>query len=308
VIKENIKRTLLSSTFLCFGLLWGCSDGGSVSNISSSSLSAPVRIATASTGQLVVTEYDSGQVVFLNPDTLTVESTINTSTKLTAVGASSDKVLVGSDLVGAVGAYSYDGELLFTFGSGVGEFVNPNDLTIDESDNRVYVVDTGDKVVKVYGLSDGAFLFSFGSGQMNFPTAIAFDPSTNTLLISDFGVGQAGGSSLTGPGSYYAGIWRYDLVGNYIETITGSYSRPQGLAVDTDGTIFLVDSLLGQVLVYRKNVVTSSYDEVYRYGAGDGLILKLPLDIVIDPLNKDLYVTNSLLNKVEQLQEGGRLP
>ena len=141
---------------------------------------------------------------------------------------------------------------------------------------------------------------------MNFPTGIDFDQSTDTLLVSDFGVGTAGGGSMSSA-SYYAGIWRYDLNGVYVETITGAFSRPQVLAVDTDGTIFLVDSLLGQILVYRKNIATTSYDEIKRYG-GDDVLLQLPLDIVIDPLSKDLYVTNNLLNKVELLQEGGVLP
>ena len=305
-INAHIYHCLIMVSALAF--LGACSDTPDMKiPTTATPLSSPVRIATASTGQLVVSEYDSGQVVFINPETMIIEGAIETSTKLAAVGASNDRILVGSDLVGAVGVYSYNGELLFTLGSGVGDFVNPNDLVIDEIGDRVYVVDTGAKLVKVYRLSDGVFLSSFDSLKMNFPVAIALDQTTNTLLISDFGVGTAGGGSMS-TASYYAGVWRYDLDGVYVETITGAFSRPQGLAVDTDGTIFLIDSLLGQIIVYRKNIATKHYDEVHRYGSGDGFEFKLPLDIVIDPLSKDLYVTNNLLNKVELLQGGGVLP
>ena len=109
------------------------------------------------------------------------------------------------------------------------------------------------------------------------------------------------------PESFYAGIWRYDLEGNYVETITGDSSRPQGLAVDENGIIFLVDSLLGEVLVYQKSPDSTGYEELYREGGGDNF-MRLPLDIVIDPLTRNLYVTNNQLGRVEVFLGGGDLP
>ena len=271
-------------------------------------LTSPVRIALAPSGQLVVSEFNAGKVLFLNQETLAIEGSIDSSQRLAAVGAASDKILVGAEIAGAVGVYSYSGQLLYMLGSGVGEFELPNDLLVDEAGGRVYVVDTGAKMVKVYNLSDGVFLGSFGDGSMNFPTGIALDPSNDTLLISDFGVGKAGGGMMSfDPESFYAGIWRYDLGGNYLETITGSFSRPQGLAVNGDGVIFLADSLLSEVLVLQKDPGGAGYVQLFSYGGGD-VLLRLPLDVVIDPSTQSLYVTNNLLDRIEVIPGGGMLP
>ncbi len=312
-----IKKMCLLLVVLVGAFSFGCSDGGSSGVVStpveeppqeSFDVTSPVRIAMTPTGQLVVTEANDGRALFLDSTTLDVTGSIASSKRLTAVGATSDKIFLGLETAGAVGVYSYGGELLYSLGSGVGEFELPNDLVLDEANDRVYVVDTRAKRVKVYNLSDGNFLWSFGQNKMNFPTGIAFDQSSDTLLISDFGVGTEGcGSLCFDPDSFYAGIWRYGLDGGYVETLTGDFSRPQGLAVDDDGVIFLVDSLLGQILVYQKNPGAAGYTEIYRYGGSD-ILLQLPLDIVLDPANKNLYVTNNLAGTVEVFLAGGTLP
>ncbi|MBW6512592.1 MAG: hypothetical protein K0A93_10860 [Desulfuromonadaceae bacterium] len=268
------------------------------------SVFSPVRIALAPTGQLLVSSSNSGNIPIFNPDSTQREGAIQANRKMSAIGAASNRVFVGLDVPGAVGCYTYDGQLLYLLGSGIGEFGTANDLVIVS--DQVYVTDSRNKQVRVYNLADGAFLRSFGQDRMHFPTGIAIDPNSNTLLVSDFGVGTEGGGMMS-PGTYYAGIWRYDLNGNYVETISGDFSRPQGLAVNANGEIFLADSLRGEVLVLRKKPDAPGYLEPYSYGTGD-IPLRLPLDVAIDPLTQTLYVTNNLLNRVEVIPEGGLLP
>ncbi|MDF1579781.1 MAG: NHL repeat-containing protein, partial [Desulfuromonadales bacterium] len=271
-------------------------------------VSHPVRVTIAPTGQILVSSYNTGRVQIFNPETVQLEGLIEANRKITAVGAASDRVLVGLDVPGAVAVYSYAGELLTLLGAGVEEFDSPSDLAIDASNGRVYVVDSRKKEVRVYALDDGTFLSNFGQDRMKFPTGIAIDPGSNTLLISDFAVGRSKkGTGMMSPTTYDAGIWRYDLDGNYIETITGSFSRPQGLAVNGNGEIFLADSLIGEILVFRKNPDTGNYEQPYNYG-GEEMPLRLPLDVAINQATRDLYLTNNLLDRVEVIPAGGNLP
>jgi hypothetical protein len=119
------------------------------------------------------------------------------------------------------------------------------------------------------------------------------------LLVSDFGDQSDSDNPIP------AAVHVYDLTGRRLNSFTGDFSRPQGLAVDAAGRIVVVDSLRCELLIL--NAATGEVEGLLGgFGSEPGQ-LKLPLDIVIDPGTNDFFVTNNRLDRLE-VYRGGRLP
>ena len=127
-------------------------------------------------------------------------------------------------------------------------------------------------------------------------------------------VGKGGGNRrVTVPAAQPVQIFDYD--GNLLKTISGKigmmgrrFSSPQGLAVDGLGHIFLVDCLIGRVLVLDRNT-GATVKSLGTYGrSGAPGEMALPLDVVIDSRSKDVFVTNNHLGRIEVFVKGGLVP
>ncbi|HUG47903.1 MAG TPA: PQQ-binding-like beta-propeller repeat protein [Candidatus Limnocylindria bacterium] len=75
-------------------------------------------------------------------------------------------------------------------GRGIGQFVNPCCVTIDEQ-RRIWVVDTAREDIQVFS-EDGLWLFGFGEsgpgdGQLSRPSAAALDFQHDEIVVPDFG-------------------------------------------------------------------------------------------------------------------------
>ncbi len=107
----------------------------------------------------------------------------------------------------------------------------------------------------------------------------------------------------------------FDYAGNHLKSISGKagmtkkrFSRPQGLAVDGQGHIFLVDCLIGRVLVLDRNT-GATIKSLGTYGrSGAPGEMALPLDVVIDSRTKNVFVTNNRLGRIEVFVKGGLVP
>ncbi len=98
----------------------------------------------------------------------------------------------------------------------------------------------------------------------------------------------------------------YDLSGRHLRTITGDFSRPQGMAIDAAGIAFVADALLSQVLAI--DLVTGEiHARLGAFGTEPGQ-LRLPLDVVIEDGSMDLFVTNNQNSRIEAFREGAQLP
>lgn len=190
---------------------------------------------------------------------------------------------------------------------GPGFFRKVNDLGVDELTQRVFVVDTGDRKVKVFD-HRGNFLYRFpetGPLLMN-PTGIAVDGVMQEVLVSDYGDPSGGFRPATPPR-----IMIFGFGGDYrgqIDSVRGTpyfFLRPQGLGVDGHGRIFVADAFLGTVFVFSR-----SGTGIATVGTpGDGPSqLRLPLDLVIDRSSGDLFVTSHMTGRVEVYRGAGRLP
>jgi len=81
------------------------------------------------------------------------------------------------------------------------------------------------------------------------------------------------------------------------------FSRPQGLAVDDSGHVYVVDCFSGEVLVFDR-FTGKLLKTVGSYGTNPGQ-LRLPLDLVVSQRSRDIYVTNNQMKRIEVFKEGG---
>ena len=134
-------------------------------------------------------------------------------------------------------------------------------------------------------------------GLLN-PNALAVKGMTEELFVSDYG-----DRDFDEPPS----VKIYDFDGSYLGAISGDsgqggyeFSRPQGLAATDKGEILLVDSLLGQVLVFDRASLLG-VATLGRYGTEPGE-LRLPLDVVVDKDGENVHVTNNRPGRIESFE------
>lgn len=262
-------------------------------------LVAPIRLTLTPWGDALVTDYGLERVVHLVPaeggETADAGG-FAVRGKPSGIAWAGGLLFVGNDTTGSVeihrlhrnGRWQPHGRL-----GRRGETPRPTDIATDELHRLVFVLAAGDKRVRVFNFQ-GEVLGSLSAsgpetGLLVNPTAVALDPAALEVFVSDYGDPWAG----TPPS---VRIFGYD--GSYRGEISGeteqpgfSFSRPQGLAADRTGHLFLVDSLLGQVLVFDR-ATGLGLATLGSYGSGDGQLL-LPLDVAVDPLTGDVLVTDN---------------
>jgi sugar lactone lactonase YvrE len=153
-------------------------------------------------------------------------------------------------------------------------FVAPDDVTVDSQGN-VYVSDRGrDEVWRFDPAGSGVLWWKSPTieGATEYaPTGLAYDASTDTILITD--------SSLNI-------IYRVSMDGATTETLYQHGTRPNepvfdGITTAPDGTIYV--AALAQDGVARLD------GDTLTYVAG---LFRGPSDVVFNPANGRLYVTN----------------
>lgn len=172
-----------------------------------------------------------------------------------------------------------------------GFFRRPTGIAVDSAAKRLYVADTlGHKVV-VLDLT-GRVLSSFGErglrpGQFNFPTEIV--ARGQELLVVD---------------AMNFRVQTFSRDGGFVRSFgslgerTGSLFRPKGLALDSEGNIYVADALLETVQVFNEQGRLLYF--FGRSGAGLGEF-QLPSGLCIDPRNR-IYVADSLNQRIQIFQ------
>lgn len=274
-------------------------------------LGYPKRIAEASGSQVIVSDPALGGIAALDKGTLQIVWSQTIEGDPLAVAACRNLVLVGNATTHKVEVYRVTGqgkkvEFLYHLGDNqTGFFKLPSDIATDVDLQLAFVLDGGEKTIKVFDLK-GSFLYSLpAAGELLplSPTAIAVDAGRQEVIISDYG--DPSGSLFSGA-AVPARLLLYTYAGTYRGTIDGRdrFGRPQGLAVDDLGRIYMVESLLGQVFVFDR----STGNIVNRFGSfgQESGQLELPLDVVLDLKSGDLFVTNNMLQRVEVFRGVGR--
>ena len=267
---------------------------------------SPVRIAQGEKGELLVADSRSQLVVATYPGNGRKPATVGVPGRPVSVAAGWNRLYVGNERTQTVDVLDRRGRLLFTLG-GEGFYIpRPSDISIDSAARLVFVSDTANSRVLVFD-PDGALLRTIpaaGQRPLAAPTGVTVDPVRGEVLVSDF---EAAGSSFMKAG----GVLIYDYDGNFRGMIRGDqaggydFARPQGLAVNSQGLVYLVDSFRGQVLIFDRNTL-QGVAKLGVSGKDPGELL-LPLDIVIDDDTNDVYVTNNRNQRIERYAGKGVL-
>ena len=113
-------------------------------------------------------------------------------------------------------------------GLGNGQFVGPQNLTIDE-DGYLYVVDYGNRRISKFD-PDGVFILSFGQRSTIFPG-----------MLSPTGI-AAGEGRIFAADSVAKAIYMFDPNGNYLGRLAAEGLRgPESLRFLSDGTLLVAD-------------------------------------------------------------------
>lgn len=292
---------------------------------------SPRRITALDKQTILVTDLDAdlqGALVALDKNSMQAVWTCAVPGEPLGVAQWKNLFLVGDPPTGNVGVFRMTGtnrgtpcfgaaagktlEFLYNLGQTqpgqAGFFQKVNDLALDVDLQRVFVVDTGEKKVKVFD-NKGNFLYAFPEGSPGLlnPTGIAVDEARQEVLVSDYG-DPTGGFKPRVP----ARIMIFGYGGNYLGQIDSNpltpeyfFSKPQGLGVDGLGHIFVVDALLGKVIVFSRESGTG-IKTVGSPGDQPGQ-LKLPLDLLLDRATGDVFVTSNMTGRVEVFRAAGRV-
>lgn len=276
-------------------------------------LSSPIRIAFGPGGTLLVTDYDLKMVVLVDPATNQITGGFPVDGHPLGIAYARKKIYVGNETKACLSVFAEDGRWIEDIGGGaLGPLTTPTDLAVDLSTNRLFVLDFAAKAVKIIALNGAARgtipAVTPDPFTLSTPTAIAWDPARLELLVSDFGGFAPDGSTIN------PRVQIFDAGGNLLGTISsyagggmmgGSYrfSRPQGVQADAQGQIILTDSYSGEVLIIDR-ATGSVLKTLGGFGVDPGK-MKLPLDLVMDDVSKDVFVTNNLLKRVEIFRQGG---
>jgi len=294
-------------------------------------LVSPMRIAEGPPGQVLVSDSRQDLVLAMDEDSLAPVWSFSVAGNPMAVGFAANLILIGNASTHNVEVYRLKGAqkgphktLEFQFNLGhtpsgtAGTIRTPSDLGVDKDVRLVFVVDSGDRKVKVFTLDGDAVTVFPAEGDegppLLSPTALAVDPQRREVLVSDYG--DPSGSLFSGA-AVPARIMVYTYGGQFLRRINGGpvddvvvapearFERPQGLAIDRQGRVLMVEAVRGEVFVFD--------------GAGGGLVgklgvagdgpgqLRLPLDVVLTG-SGDLLVTNNMNGRVERLAGSGGRP
>jgi len=122
----------------------------------------------------------------------------------------------------------------------------PVDAVVFE--DRLYVADPGNRVIKVFDKQSGDMVKTIGDGEepserLDRPTNLAFDDDGD-LYVSDVGRFQ---------------VVKFDRDGHFKTTFgkagdnLGHFARPKGIAVDRQGHLYAVDASFNNVQVFNKD-------------------------------------------------------
>ncbi|TLM65345.1 MAG: hypothetical protein FDZ69_10350 [Deltaproteobacteria bacterium] len=248
-------------------------------------MKTPMRIAATGPGRFVATDYQDGTVYEIKAATPDQPVALfKVQGQPLAVEPNGTQFLVGNDSTGAIEIYRRDGKKLKTFTAG-GE-IKPSDIACDSRMRLVFAVDGLNREVKVFSVG-GTLVRSFGAAApLSNPMGIAIDPRTQQVFVSDYGDPRVG---------IAASINVFTYKGALLRRITGSFSRPQGLALDSRN-LYVVDAMLGQILVFNRTTFASA-GALGGFGTAAGKLL-LPMDLSRDPATGKLFVTNSRMGRV----------
>lgn len=270
-----------------FSRLFAAIVGLGAKNYSPLDLVRPQQVSSDNNGRIFVA--DPGRAsIFVFDETLSEfdvwnETSLGTPL-LSPIGITyaENSLWVTDSELSLVYQFSNDGEVINTFGLDV--LKRPTGITYDFDGRRLLVSDTAESNIKLFDVSgkliDVWGVFGTGGGELNRPTYLVYRQSN--LYVTD---------------SLNARIQVFDEFGQFLQTIgqrglyVGNFSRPKGVALDSDGNIYVSESYYDHVLIYNRQ------GELLMSIGGSGTApgqFAQPTGLWVD--NKDRVFVSDMLN------------
>jgi DNA-binding beta-propeller fold protein YncE len=206
-----------------------------------------------------------------------------------AIGADGIVYVADSEL-GLVARLDRQGNSIGPIGKG--HLTRPTGIAYDAKTRRIYVADTGDHQIKLFD-TEGGLLDAWGErgegpGEFNFPTYVSI--SGEKLYVADTMNARVQVLS-TQTGKHLATVGK---LGMYV----GNMVRPKGVAVDSEGNIYVVESYYDHLLVY--NSKGEYLMAIGGVGTEPGKF-HLPSGVWVDSHNR-VFVADTLNSRVSVFQ------
>lgn len=259
------------SPFLPGFAMAACGSPGNIKYISDlARLTTPLKVVIGPSESVYVADYIGNAVFVYNNKGALIKSIPVNSPRSVAVSPDG-KIYVGTTNSVTLLAQNADGSLgSKVFAAG---FSFVSDIAVS-SDGRVFVLDGTFNRVKTYG-ADGTFIKEFGYGTLNQPMALAIDEVNGRLIVTDQKSYKVRIYSL----SNYSLLYSFGTVQTNGNVVGGQFNFLQGVAVDRNGKIYVVDSGPDRIQVFD-----SSYTflgTIGFHGSGPGS-LDMPVDVAVD--------------------------
>lgn len=252
----------------------------------------PNRIAVSNNGTIYLSDTEHNCVRVLSVDG-TELSTIAISKPLAIGVASNGDLLVSHGTT--VSRYSATGTFVGNLGA---EFVRPSDM-VTASNGSIYITDSKAHQVKVFN-ANGTLNFSFGTpgngtGQFMFPAGITMNANETELYVVDQGNARVQVFTTTGAFVRSIGQFTYQQGGQWI--YNGTFTRPQSIAVDAFGRIYVSDLYQGDLQILDAQGGFSG--RILTDPQGAHLFMHL-MDVAI--VGNRLYTVSTLTNNVRAFE------
>lgn len=249
-------------------------------------IKSPMRITTGANGAFFVSDYQAREIVSIHrtaPDK--PEPVLAIEGHPLGVVSAKKFLIVGNDSTRTIDVYhTVNGKKIKSYD--IEGPVQASDLAFDETENILFVADSFNHEVKVFTMMGHLLRVFGGEAPLADPKGIAIDPDSRQVFVSDYGDPKVG---------IAASINIFDYDGRLLHRLTGAFSRPQGIVVDS-GRIYFVDAMLGQVLIFNRSTY-AKIGTLGSFGTAPGSLL-LPMDLACDPVTGKLFVTNYRMGRV----------
>jgi trimeric autotransporter adhesin len=144
-----------------------------------------------------------------------------------------------------------------------------NVYVTDASNNRIRKIDTTGIITTIAGIGTGAYSGDNGPAtlaELYYPTGIVVDTSTGTIYIGDANNNAVRKIDTSGIITTFAGTGVMGYSGNGGLATSAKLNQPQGVTIDTAGTVYISDG--GNNVIRKVNTAAIISTYVGRHSAG----------------------------------------
>jgi sugar lactone lactonase YvrE len=192
-----------------------------------------------------------------------------------------------------------------------------NIFVVDSTNHRIRRIDTTGIITTVAGNGTAAFSgdgTSALSASLNTPLAIALDKAGNLFIADTLNGRVRRVDAQTGIITTIAGNGRYSFSGDGGFATSASLNQPGGLAVDSQGNVFIADTENHRVRFVEASSgrITTIAGNGTAAFAGDGDIatkaqLNSPNGLALDLLDSTLFITDTFNQRIRQINLSSKI-